>query len=192
MKREASAKKAKLKVAAVAEESKKSNVKKVKKAKEEVDKTGDHPLPKNPPSSWAYFNSEFLKKWVAEGGVRTEAMAASSIEWKDMSEEQKAPYEEKARLAKEIVARQKEELKKLGYYMLEDGTKTTDPQNASLLKIKKKKTVKNDHAEVNVTSSEEEEKKGAKKPVKHKTVAEAVGSDDLKSRGRAKVRALTE
>ena len=76
--------------------------------------------------------------------------------------------------------------------MLEDGSETTDPQNASLLKIKKKKGAKDDHAEVNVTSSEEEEKKEAEKPKKHKTVTEAISSDDLKSRGRAKVRALTE
>ena len=41
---------------------------------------------------------------------------------------------------KERVARQKEELKKKGYFTLEDGTKTSDPINANLFKTKKKKS----------------------------------------------------
>jgi len=141
--------------------------------KKEVDKTGNHPPPKNPPSSRLIFNSDFIKKWCAEGNVRTEAMAAANAKWKVMSEEQKAPYEEKARLALEVVGRQKEELKKLGYYMLEDGTKSTDPQNASLFKIKKKKAIKVDQTQVDHEASEEEEKKETKKPVKNKKVTEA-------------------
>jgi len=44
-----------------------------------------------------------------------------------MSEEEKAPFEEKARSSKEIVEGYKAEIKKHGYYLLEDGSKSTDP-----------------------------------------------------------------
>ena len=64
----------------------KKGSKKESKSKE-VDKTGDHPLPKRPPSSWSYFNQEFNKKWVAEGKKPTEAFKGASIEWKPMTEE---------------------------------------------------------------------------------------------------------
>ena len=76
-KRSASGKKERPKTAGTAEEKKKSTAKKVKKEKE-VDKTGDHPPPKRPPSAWGYFNSEFTKKWNKEGNIRTEAFAAAA------------------------------------------------------------------------------------------------------------------
>ena len=74
--RSASAKKAKPKAAAAGGEKKKSVTKKAKKEKE-IDKTGDHPPPKRPPSAWTYFNADFAKKWNEEGKLRTEAFAAA-------------------------------------------------------------------------------------------------------------------
>ena len=55
-----------------------------------------------------------------------------------MTEKQKSPYEKKAQKDKEREDKQARELHKLGYYTLEDGTKSTDPENAKLLKVKKK------------------------------------------------------
>ena len=57
-----------------------------------------------------------------------------------MTEEQKAPYAKKAALDKEREHKQAAELAKHGYYTLEDGSKSTDPENAKLLKIKKKRS----------------------------------------------------
>ena len=81
------------KSAAVApEESKKAATSPIKKDKKPVDKTGDHPLPKRAGSAWLYFNTSFSKKFVEDGGVRTEAFRAASEKWKVMSEEEKQPF----------------------------------------------------------------------------------------------------
>ena len=74
-----------------------------------------------------YFNTEFVKKYVKDGGDRKVAFTASSEQWKTMNEEEKAPYEAKSDAAKAIVEKQREELKKNGFYTLEDGSKSTDP-----------------------------------------------------------------
>lgn len=55
-----------------------------------------------------------------------------------MTDKQKVPYEKKATKDKDREHKQIVELTKLGYYTLEDGTKSTDPENAKLLKVKKK------------------------------------------------------
>ena len=56
-----------------------------------------------------------------------------------MSEEEKAPYTDRSNLSKARVDKQRKELKAKGYYTLEDGSKSTDPENLHLLKLKKKK-----------------------------------------------------
>ena len=56
-----------------------------------------------------------------------------------MSEAERAPYVEMSEQAKAKVDEQKKELKEKGYYTLEDGSKSTDPQNSHLLKVKGKK-----------------------------------------------------
>ena len=55
-----------------------------------------------------------------------------------MSEEQKQPYNDQSEQAKQLVERQKAELKQKGYYTLENGTKSTDPENKHLMKVPKK------------------------------------------------------
>ena len=79
-----------------------------------------------------------------------------------MSEEAKAPYNEKADAAKAIVEKQKKELQMKGYYTLENGSKSTDTVNAALLAVKKKRSKKTSNDE----SDDEEEKK--EEPVKPK------------------------
>ena len=70
-----------------------------------------HPPPKRPGSAWLYFNTEFCKKFVEDGGERTKAFTAASASWNGLSEEQKRPYNTKSEQAKERVEAQKEELK---------------------------------------------------------------------------------
>lgn len=98
-----------------------------------------HPPPKRAGSAWLYFNTEFSKRFVEEGGDRTQAFSAASTRWSEMSEAERAPYVQQSEKAKAVVEEQKKELKAKGYYTLEDGSKSTDPQNAHLLKVKKKK-----------------------------------------------------
>ena len=52
---------------------------------------------------------------------------------------EKAPYEKKAADAKDLYEKQKTQLAAKGYYMLKDGSKSTDDKNADLLKVKKAK-----------------------------------------------------
>ena len=99
-----------------------------------------HPPPKRPGSSWLYFNTEFCKKFVEEGGERIKAFKAASDKWNAISEEEKQPYNNMASNAKTMVDSQIAELAKKGYYTLENGSKSTDEANAHLLKVKKPKT----------------------------------------------------
>ena len=106
------------------------------------DRTGTHPPPKRPPSAWLYFNTDTVKELVESGVARTDAFRQAGARWASMSAEEKRPYEDKAGAAKAVAEKQTAELKKKGYYTLEDGSKSTDPQNAHLLKIKKKRSKK--------------------------------------------------
>ena len=126
--------KAKKSAANEPEETKKNprGQRKSKAAQEEEDKTGDHPLPKRPISSYLRFNGEFCKKFVQDGGEHKDGMAAAGKRWGEMSDEDKKPYVEAAAAAKKIFEKQLAELKKQGFYLLEDGSKSTDPQNAHL------------------------------------------------------------
>ena len=88
-----------------------------------------------------------------------------------MSDAEKQPFLTKAEESKELYEKQKVELKKKGYYTLENGTKSTDPENAHLFKVKKskseaatkKKSTKNAAAE---DDEEEEEEKFVHPPPK--------------------------
>ena len=118
-----------------------------------TDKTGEHPLPKKTCSPWLYFNMNFTKKFVEDGGKRADAFKAAGARWKEMTEEEKQPFEAMSKRAEEMREAQIEELKKKGYYTLEDGSKSTDDANKSLFKIKKKRSQKTE------ALSEEEESK---------------------------------
>ena len=71
--------------------------------------------------------------------MRKEAFTLSAADWKMESEETKAPYIKRAEKDKQRFERQKQELKKKGYYTLDDGTKSIDPENKALVQIKQKK-----------------------------------------------------
>lgn len=83
-----------------------------------------------------------------------------------MSEEQKAPYQKKHEIDKVRYEKQCKELEKKGYYTLSDGSKTTDPQNSHMLKVKKKRA-KTPNKEVEASSDSDGldvEETPAKKP----------------------------
>jgi len=109
-----------------------------KTAKATKDLTGNHPPPKRASTPWIFFNTEVAAKFRAEG-KRKEAFTLSSEAWSASTEEQKAPYVKMAEEDQKRVTRQTEELKRLGYYKLDDGSKSTDIQNKHLLKVKVKK-----------------------------------------------------
>ena len=44
---------------------------------EEVDKTGEHPIPKDGSSAWIYFSVAFNKKWMEDGKDVAERFAAA-------------------------------------------------------------------------------------------------------------------
>ena len=104
---------------------------------EEEEEKFVHPPPKRAASAWIYFNTDFVKKFVQDGGDRKNAFTESSKKWNQMTEEDKQPFVDKESAAKVLVEKQKKELAKKGYYTLEDGTKSTDEANAHLLKVKK-------------------------------------------------------
>ena len=114
---------------------------KAKKGKEE-EKEWQHPPPKRAMTAWTYFNSESYKKYYDQGKGK-EAFSLASEAWKACTEEQKAPYALLAVKDKAREGKQATELAKLGYYTLPDGTKSTDPENAKLLKVKKKRSTLN-------------------------------------------------
>ena len=73
--------------------------------------------------------------------MRKQAFALCAADWKSASEEEKEPYIKAAEKDKERLEKQKLELKKKGYYTLEDGTKSIDPENKFLVQVKRKRKI---------------------------------------------------
>ena len=111
-----------------------------KKGVPQKEETFEHPPPKRPSTAWIFFNTEVSAKLRAEGThAQAEIFKLASEAWNKCSEEEKAPYEERAAEDKLRAGRQAKELAEHGYYTLEDGSKSTDEKNKSLLKVKKKR-----------------------------------------------------
>lgn len=113
-------------------------VKKSKKGDESESEDDTHPPPKRAISAWAYFNSKMAAQFAKEGKQKEAFQLASDL-WNKMTEAEKKPYNDMNAKDKARQEKQAAELKKHGYYTLEDGSKSTDSQNAALLKVKKKK-----------------------------------------------------
>jgi len=128
------------------------------KKKPAVDKTGDHPKPKKGNTAYTYFNTEKGKEFRAAGSGK-ETFTLVGAAWGKCTEEDKVPYQKLEAADKKRHDHQVEELKKHGYYKLEDGSKSTDPQNAALFKIKKKKVVKKSGGDDDSLTEEEIESK---------------------------------
>ena len=146
------------------EETKRPKEKSAKKPKKsgataevEEEKKFEHPPPKRPGSAWLYYNTEFCKKFVEDGGEYKLAFKAASDKWNSIAEEEKQPYLDMAEQAKERAEKQKVELEKKGYYTLENGSKSTDEANTHLLKVKKPKAVTKAAAKGKPVATEEDE-----------------------------------
>jgi len=83
--------------------------------------------PKKPTSPWIYFNNEILSKLKSEQGLDQKAAFTKSAEiWKSMSDEGKKPYLDKSKMDEERYKRQLAELEKNGFFLTDDGVKSTD------------------------------------------------------------------
>lgn len=83
--------------------------------------------PKKPTSPWIYFNNEKVAELKKERGLdQKDAFTQSAEIWKGLNEEQKKPYLEKNKQDEARYKRQMEELTANGFFMTEDGKKSTD------------------------------------------------------------------
>ena len=101
-----------------------------------------------------------------------------------MSDAEKKPYNDKADASKALVEKQKAELAKKGYYTLSDGSKSTDPQNSDLLKVKKAKRSVGKRSAAAAQESSSEEKASPVKPAKKPKKAVAAQEAPATKKGR--------
>lgn len=67
-------------------------------------------------------------------------MQLAGTSWGNMSEKEKAPWTKVAENDKLRYQKQVEMLSSKGFFMLKDGTKSNDPANAHLIKVKREKS----------------------------------------------------
>lgn len=83
--------------------------------------------PKKPTSPWIYFNNEKVAELKKEKGMdQKEAFTKSAEIWKGLSEEEKKPYVEKSKQDEARYKKQLADLEANGFFMTEDGQKSTD------------------------------------------------------------------
>ena len=89
--------------------------------------------PKKVITAFLYFNAECSAEIRAKNpGVMMPMVEVSKLvseKWGAMTQAQKKPYEDKNAVDKKRHEQQLEELKKKGYFMLQDGIKSTDVPN---------------------------------------------------------------
>ncbi len=94
-------------------------------------------LPKKATGAYFYFNHQYIKSVRDKDTAitQTEGAKLAGTKWGLMTDKEKAPYE---KLALDDKARHEKQLKELetkGYFKMDDGTKSTDPANAHLVKV---------------------------------------------------------
>ena len=113
----------------------------VKKVVEKAPEQNKGPLPKRAMLAYTLFNTEFVQ------GARksnpdlktTEAFKQAGQKWATMSDKEKEKFVKLAEADKVRHEQQMAEREKKGYFLLADKSKSTDPKNASLFKVKKSK-----------------------------------------------------
>ena len=114
-------------------------------------------MPKKPISSYFFFNTEYGAKLRAENPTNTSMKYIAPLvkeKWDTMDEQHRKPYEDMAEKDKLRFQKEKKMLDDHGYFMLADGSKSTDPQNIPKKKRKSTKSmmdvtiVKNDKISV--------------------------------------------
>jgi hypothetical protein len=95
----------------------------------------------------------------------TELSKLAGPKWQSMGEEERGPYEKQHEKDVARVAKQAAEREKKGYFTLDDGSKSTDPTNAKLLKpAKNSKSSTTAAVKKTGDDSDEEEKCKPKRP----------------------------
>lgn len=116
-------------------------VKKPKVVVEEEDAEEAVLLPKRPTSAYSYFATECMKQMrenATEGEHgNTDFMKMAGAKWSTLEDKDKVPYEKLAVKDKERCDKQKAEVEKKGYFVLDDGTKSTDEKNIPKKKVKR-------------------------------------------------------
>ena len=83
--------------------------------------------PKKPTSAWIYFNTEMVAKLKAEKSLeQKDAFTKSAEIWKGMSDAEKEPYAARSKGDEERYKKQLRELETNGFFLTEDGVKSTD------------------------------------------------------------------
>ena len=102
------------------------------KAKEEkkVKDNKDEPFvlkPKKAASAWIFFNTETVARLKTEENLdHKQAFVRSAELWKSLSDEDKQPFIAKSTLDDERYKKQMAQLKEDGFFMTEDGKKSTE------------------------------------------------------------------
>lgn len=73
-----------------------------------------------------------------EGFVQKDIFAECGKRWKELTDEEKEPFVALNLSDKKKEADRKAMVEAKGYFLMDDGTKSTDPSNAKLFKEKKK------------------------------------------------------
>ncbi|TNV78261.1 hypothetical protein FGO68_gene7208 [Halteria grandinella] len=82
--------------------------------------------PTRPLSAYIFFSTERTKEIKATGKTQIEAMRQCGVEWNALTEEQKAPFLAKNKEDEKRYLAQQQEVKDKGYFIMKDGTKSTD------------------------------------------------------------------
>ena len=101
---------------------------KAPKAKKEADPSKPFVLkPKKPTSPWIYFNNQKVAQLKKEDGLdQKDAFTKSAEIWKTLTDDAKKPFIDKNKQDEERYKRQLAELEQNGFFMTEDGQKSTD------------------------------------------------------------------
>ena len=103
---------------------------KAEEAKQPATKVEAKPFvlkPKKPTSAWIYFNNETVAKLKETKGMdQKQAFGESSVIWKKLTEQDKLPYTQKAKEDEERYKKQVKELETQGFFMTQDGKKSTE------------------------------------------------------------------
>jgi hypothetical protein len=106
---------------------------KKKKSKDADEDDGHEEIlqPKRAISAYIYFSQEFIEQARKShpDKKQSEYMGMAGSKWSEMSESQKKPYNDMNAVDKVRQEKQEAELAKKGFFVLADGSKSTDSQN---------------------------------------------------------------
>jgi hypothetical protein len=135
--------------------------KKVKKGSEDEEEQAKELQPKRANSAYIFFSNEHREELLKKNPdyPQKEIMSAAGKRWGEMDEAEKKKYNDMNAKDKLRQEKQLTDLKSRGYFVLEDGSKSTDEKNVPKLSRKAKKASKS-------LSDSADDIKAARKPLK--------------------------